>query len=303
MDVVASVPEPVIDTPVVEDDSIAAHEAQFGKAQPAPVEDTPERPRHRAKSQEATAADVPRIAELTKKLREAERRAEDAERRATTRPQEPERRAEQPTPVAATDKPNWKAFEDQIGTKYDSWSDAQEAWADARDDWKTAQTKKADSERQQSQSQEHAQRAVLDTYVKRAQDYGKSHPGFHDRMKAAESVLDGIPDLLFQSILRLDNGPEIADYLVDHPAELDEMCLLTDGKSVSDSSVALLQRRLSHYRAPAAATGSVATVTPPRMAPRPPNPVRTGPLKTGDDLPGDESSLADHEKAFHKKRR
>lgn len=308
------VAEAVIEAPPVvtepAEDSIADHEKAFGKGaakEPPPVED---KTRHRAKSQGATPADAPRIAELTKKWRDAERRAEEAERRANARQPETDRRApdaaaERLTPqetAKPADKPSWKTFEEQIGEKYPTWGDAQdayvEAYVDARDAWKEAQGKKTQEERQQSS----AQHAVLQSYSAKAQEYAKSTPDFFDKMAAAAPILDGLPALLYQAIVRDDNGPEIAYYLVTHPSDLDDMWLAAHGKDVDDPSVAVLQRRLSHYRVLAAATGSAAAPKRP-IAPRPPNPVRTGPIQTGDEIPDDDSSLAAHEHAFGPKRR
>lgn len=294
---VVEAPPPVQAPEPTEEASIADHEQQFGKGAPkTPSEDT-EKPRHRAKSQQATPNDVPRIAELTKRLREAERERDEWKAKHSA-PPEPPKAASAPAPEKPADKPSWKTFEEQIGAKFESWADAQDAYIDARDAWKEAQAQKAQAVQQQTT----AEQAVLRTYSTKAQEYAKTTPDFFDKMSEAAPVLDHIPDLLFQSIVRHDNGPEIAYYLVTHPVDLDEMCLLTDGKSVSDASVALLQRRLSHYRVPAAATGSVAVV-PRTIAPRPPNPVKTAPQKPGEDLPGDDASIADHERAFGKKRR
>lgn len=287
--------------------SLADHAAQFDpkRPEPAPTDAEPaqlpsERPRHRARSQQASATDVPRIAELTKKLRDAERERDEWKTKAAAPMPAPVTESiRQHEPIATVEgKPTWKTFEEQIGTTFETWADAQDAYGDARDEWKQAQVLKSYAEQQT----QHAQQQVLESYTTKAQTYAKSTPDFFDRMKAAAPILDHIPDLLFQSIVRHDNGPEIAYYLVTHPVELDTMVLLADGKSVNESSVATLQRRLSYYRQPAASIASAATVPQHTPAPRPPNAMRTAPMKTGDDLPGDGHSLAEHARAFGKRR-
>ncbi len=295
--------------------SLAEHAAQFDPKRPDPAPESDpvvaptlapgDRPRHRAKSQQASPADVPRIAELTKKLRDAERERDEWKAKHT-----PPSVPIQASPAAPAEKspasaekpvgkPTWDTFQNQIGETYQTWAEAQDAFADARDDWKDAQAQQVSAQRVGEQ----AYQQVLQSYSTKAQDYAKTTPTFFDTMAAAAPVLDSIPDLLFQAIVRHDNGPEIAYALVTHPDQLDEMCLLTDGKAVTESSVALLQRRLSHYRQPAAPIESAAPAIPRPPAPRPPNSIRTGPLKTGDDLPADGHSLAEHERAFGKKRR
>lgn len=293
--------------------SLADHAAQFDpkrteSAESVPPQEPavaqPDRPRHRAQKDRANAEDVPRINELTQRLRQAERERDEWKTKASQQPLDRPREQRVDDVPRATDarptgKPVWQTFEAQIGEKYQTWGEAQDAYVDARDDWKESQARSAYAQQQQTQ----AQQTVVEAYVKRAQDYGKAHPGFHEKMKASERILDNIPDLLFQSILRLDSGPEITEYLVDHPVELDTMCLLTEGKPVTDESVARLQRRLNQYRQPAADSASAAPAMPPRLAPRPPNALRTGPLKTGDEPLAEDHSIAEHRRAFGPKRR
>lgn len=290
--------------------SLADHAAQFDPKRPAEPTDTvqaegtssqAERPRHRAKSQQASAADVPRIAELTKKLREAERERDEWKSKVSTPPPVEPTKApilEKPTPAASA-KPTWKQFEDEIGTKYDSWAAAQDAYADARDAWKDAQGKQAQSEQAFKASEE----KLIQSYVTRAQETAKSVPDFFEKTGAAKAALDAAPELLTIAVITDDKGPEIAYYLATHPETLAELSLLTDGKSVTANSVALLQRRLSSYRLPAAPIASAPVIPPHTPAPRPPNAMRTAPMKTGDDLPAEGHSLAEHRRAFDPKRR
>jgi hypothetical protein len=100
-----------------------------------------------------------------------------------------------------------------------------------------------------------------------------------------------------------DRGPEYVYYLGQHQDVLDELVLLTEGKAVTDASVAVVQRRLKQSAQAAQSTGSAAVMTPPYTPPKPPNPVRTGPIKAADELPDDTASIAEHAKHFLPKRR
>lgn len=291
--------------------SLKDHAAQFDPKRPpdpAPPDATPaipstERPRHRARSQQASAADVPRIAELTKKLRDAERERDEWKSKVSAPPvapvTEPAKAVLPEKSIPSGAKPTWKQFEDEIGTKYETWAAAQDAFADARDEWRDTQSKQAQHEQAFKASEEH----LIKSYVERAQETAKALPDFFEKTGAAKAALDAAPELLTIAVITDDKGPEIAYYLATHPETLAELSLLTDGKSVTQHSVALLQRRLSTYRVPAAPIASAPAVPPHTPAPRPPNAMRTAPMKTGDDLPGEGHSLAEHRRAFDPKAR
>ncbi len=319
--------EPI--APPVESDSLADHEAQFAPgtvaepepaAKPAePEGETPTegerdvngrfKPRHRAKSQEAGAGDVPRIAELTRKLREAERRAEEAERRATAAPPAAAERREParsepglaaPASSFPDKEPTLTDFEGEADP-YAAWMRAVGRYDRKKEAWEADTAARAEREKA-------AQLAAHAEWTKNSNDYyardaafAKTHPDYEDVI-AADTHTEPIPPSLGQAIFKSDKSAEIKYYLAQHPEFFDEMLLLTEGKPLSDSLVALTQRRLVQ-RVQAASTGSAAAARSPNPAPRPPNPVRTGPIQTGDDPPGDESSLAAHEKAYGKKSR
>jgi hypothetical protein len=337
MDTLETAPtsEPVAppETPDPAESSIAAHAAQFG---PESVRQTPEveqpetpaaqrardtqtgqfakEPKHRAKSQQAAAGDAPRIAELTKKWREAERRAEEAERRATARIPETDRR-EAPRPDVIRDVPKppptaqTAAFSDaeptfdQFANEADPYAAylralgrydrKKEAW-DASEQQRQTQAETAQRERETSQ------RTMVETYATKTGEFRKTHPDFDKVIEACP--VNGMTPVLEQALLRSDNGPDLVYYLAQHPDLYDEMLLLTDGKPVEEYYVALAQRRLVQ-RAQAAPTGSAAASRTFTQAARPPNPVRTGPLKAGDEPPGDGASIAEHAKFYGPKAR
>lgn len=299
------------------DVSVADHEAAFGAGtvpiegdEPEQVEPpaTDEKPRYRAKSQRARAEDVPRIAELTRKLREAERERDELKTKATPPPVveaprvTPAAAAPAPVVAASTGKPQWSAFEAKIGKDYPTWGDAQDAFADARDDWR-ANAAKAESEAQAKAASQKAEndkwQADTNSHIARMSAYATKNPEFTAR--TAAFMQQHLPSAVLAAIVRSDKSPELVDHLALHPDDVDELLDMSEGRPATDDLVARVQRRLIKLSGQAAPTGSVAGAH--HQAPKPPNPVRTGPIKTGDELPGEDHSLADHEKAWGTKGR
>lgn len=321
-----------------ESETLSDHEAQFGPGAQqastadadddapasASTDDRDERgqfkpKRHRAQSQKATPADVPRINALTKQLREAQEQLERFRSAPQTAPAaeqaRTEARTDAPKPVERPTQPDrfpsfdtWSAKPENAALDFDDYIDAR---ADHRASmlWQ----KQVDTARQQYEQQQRtqAEQAVSGIEAEIIKDFGARAQAFIAQTPDFQQVIAPIMNfdltpLLKQVILEDDNGPKIAYALGSNPDLFHEIMFQTDGKPVSEQSVAILRRRLAsltNTRTQAAATGSAAAPEPRYIAPRPPNPVRTGPMKTGDDLPGDESSLAEHEKAFGSKRR
>lgn len=322
-------PAPVSDDGA--DDSLAAHESTFGPPKVDADEASAPRERHRARSQQATSEDFQQIQTLTKELRSKE--AELAKIRpesvsgsprlltlrrqiqainaelgeAAPPPAEPARPAAVPVDRATVQspaKPLWGAFEAEIGTKYATWGDAQDAYTDARDSWKDAD---AAAKRVQSQvaeqvtQQQQAFDADVRAYLSKTETYAKSHPDFQAVTKEIRER--HMPSVLLAAIVKADNPGDLVYALAQQPDATDDLYIAAAALPPTDDSVALLRRRLAKLSPQAALTGSAVTRPALPPAPKPPNPVRTGPIHTGDDLPGDESSLADHEKAYGPKRR
>ena len=337
-----------------ESGDLADHEAAFGPdgtgelpeaadatSEPlAPVAQTPEErqaerdaqgrfqktPRHRAKSQQAGAGDVPRIQELTAKLRAAEAERDALKARPAASPSPPVRderstgtvaapAAESGTSRQAASSPpptRQKPSEDEVGTKYATYADFVEDLADwvgeqreARRDAKQAQ------EQQQRTYQEWniAYQAKCADLRARVADYDTAIAGANQATQAAGIV---VPQVLLDAILSSDRGPEVEYWLATHVPDYHE--LIRDAWSVNQfSSVGMVRRVLesklptvaSSQRSPreaAGVTGAAPTlaVVP---APRPPTPVRTGPLKIGDDPPDDDAGLDAHEAHYYRKSR
>lgn len=318
------------DTPD-DDGSLSDHESTFGRARTAPPVEPPdgdagdddepveppapgkpERPRHRAQSQKATAADVPRIQELTRKLRDAERKVSDLQARTVTPAAPvtaPVAKAVEPTTPVAPAKPTaprftFPEYDVWIGQHpNEDWNGYQSAMLDARDDWRDAQRSTTQQQRTDADvaaARQEVEAATIEVWKEQIATFKATTPDFDHVV----SLVDDreAPALLVRVLLSDEKGAESLYTLAQHPLIYDELILAATDKTVTDQSVATL-RRLLHARLQAATTGSAGSTVPPHRAPRPPNPVRTGPIKTGTPLPDDESSLAEHERAFGPKRR
>lgn len=308
-------------------------QGRFAKAHAAPES----RERHRATSQRATANDVPEINALTKELREKERqlaalkpdalsaspritalrrqiRAIEADLKDLSTPSaapsvaEPAPPATQPAPAdrpretpSARPQPSGQpahfsepepTFEDFAGEsdQYTAYLRAVARWEMRKDNFEAAQTYMHQAAQQQAAA---AFNAKINAFAQTVPDFQAKVTPFLDEQ---------LPSLLVEAIARDDNAGQLVYYLATHPAAASEFVLRTDGRQVSDVTVAAVQRLLRQH-AQAATTGSATvparTVTPPR----PPNPVRTGPVRTADEPPPDGASIAEHARYYSPKRR
>jgi hypothetical protein len=315
-----------------EDASLSEHEAAFSRspdrraaptATEAPAEPTPPpaaaaepaadterdpetgkfQKRHRAKSQEASPEDVPRIAALTKRLREAE--AERDALKSATRPVEPAPAA--PKPAAPLSErfqkfEAWLALEGNAEKDFDDWLDAREAFNFRR----LREAERADEARQTEERTQHEQ---VTAYAEQLAAAQKKYPDFEDVVSSAPSVSKAIEAAVIAV------GPEAAYYLATHPEECEALtndtlidptnpafkAVVASTRRYLQTLVAPEQRSTSSTRTAADTTGA-ALATVPRLPNRPPTPVRTGAIRT-EALPGDDSSLEDHERAFGRPRR
>ena len=306
MDVVTpdavDVPVDALVDPVVVDESLAAHEAQFrARSEPAstptppepvaPVVEAPKERGQRSQKQQARAEDVPRIRELTAKWRDEERKRTDLEQRLASY----EAQARATTAPLGAARPSIEDFA-QADDPYGAHLIATARW-EARQE--QAQLR-AQWEQEQAQTQARQRdETALSTFAERLQSFVETTPDYGTKIDAIKD--EQPPELLLRALLEDDNGPAMIYALAENDALRAELHLVTDGKAVNPANVATV-RRLLHARTAAAATGSAAPI-PRSFAPRPPNPVRTGPLTPTFDLPGDDGSLADHERAYGARRR
>lgn len=259
------------------------------------------KPRHRAKSQQATPDDVPRIAALTAKLRAAEERAEAAEA-AARRPlrEEPAVERRQPEPERF---PKFEKWIQQPGVPetadHDDYLDARDAWRDEQRERLAARTA--------------TERAIAEDERKfeaDTEEARKEYPDFDD------VVTDGIRVSLVLQRATLKAGPKVAYWLATHPTERDELSneslVHPDNPAFSaavagmrrylSTLVASEQRPASSSRAAAGSTGAAPTLVP-KPAPKPPTPGRTSALRDADAPPGDDEGLAAHERYYGPKAR
>lgn len=319
--------------PVEESGSLADHEAQYSaqaradapvveappvETPPAPPADTEPEPepetsepaidgerddkgrfvkgRHRAKSQQAGPEDVPRIAELTRRLRDTE--AQLATLKASP-PSNGNGHGAIAPPVAsphpaATPPP--KPTPDQF-TDYGEY-------VEALTDWKAEQTiQRFEAKRQQDAmqlAQSSKQQQLAQQWTARIADARKEFPDF-DAVALQSDTKIPPGSLIDAWIIEHKSGPRVLYHLQQHPEEVTALL----GLSLLDQadSLSLLSQRLTPTsRGSDATTGSLAAPVVP-IAPRPPNPVRTGPLSRADDPPDpDKSSLAEHERFYQPRR-
>jgi hypothetical protein len=244
----------------------------------------------RSKNQEATPSDVPRIQQLTARLRAAE--AEVERLRTSPALSVPRDTLTAPT-VQATPKPTSEQFQD-FGE-----------YIEALTEWKTdqklaaAEQKRVESEQQRAAQAE--QQRVASSWAERVKAAKTRYPDFEQTALLADTAIPQ-GSLVDRWILEHKSGADILYYLQKHPNELED--LLAMPLFDQAESLTLLGQRINGHstRRPDASTGSPATVvsTP---APRPPNPVRTGPIRSSDEPPGDDASLADHERFYVPRRR
>jgi hypothetical protein len=281
-------------------------------AEEAPAEPAAEPPhlpdRRRARSQMARPEDVPRINELTRRLRETE---EELARMkgSTSAPSTPapaaapaalpatQPRAAAPVPPPLLPVIDREKDPEPQPEKYEDWK----AYAAAQTAWSTREAIRQNNEA----AMENYQKTYASSEAARLQTQWQS---------AVAAVKAEIPD--FEAVAfaptRIPSGSLIDAYVLEHPAgvrvlyhlqknpaDLDKMLGLPMLEQMAE--LALLTQRLTSKptRGSAGTTGAVPAVTA-NQVPRPPTPVRTGPMRTGNELPGDDSSLEEHESAWYR---
>jgi|SRR6266849_3525548 len=298
------------ETPAESEPSLAEHEAEFGAdkrpsadPEPEPEEDNRRAPqdrdeagkfkpeKHRAAKSEARAGDVPRIQELTKKLREAE-----AERDALrARPLAP---ATTTSPAATDTVPRGTSAAPTITATAEPKIDDFQEYGDfvkAQIDWSIAEARRQDRETAQKE-QESAK--LTASWVERVDSAKAKYADFEQvALLAPTNIPQG--SLIDAWILEDTTGADVLYTLQKDPAELRRILALPIFEQVKALSQIAL--RLSPTRESAVKTGA-ATTTPRAPAPRPPTPVRTSAMPAADEPPDPEkASLRDHENYYHRK--
>ncbi len=260
---------------------------------------------HRPRKQRARAGDVPRIAELTRRLR-----ATEAERDALKGPAAPVgATAVAPTasagapaavpPVArpAASVPSVKAATDDPepdASKYDdltTWMRDHSRWA-AREELRSARTEQDKATQAETQRQEAVR---LETQWTAGITAAKAkYPDFEAVAYAPTRIPKG--SLVDAWILEHKTGPDVLYHLQRHPTELDAM--LASDLFGQVEALTLLSQRLSGSRTAAVVTGAAPALVAQPVS-RPPTPVRTGPMRGSDEPPDPERvSLGEHSRYY-----
>lgn len=291
----------------------AAEEVDDGSVE-AVEESRPSRVRlrHRAQSQQASPRDVPRIQQLTKKLRETEaelnrvRGGAPAPAAAAPAAATPPAAAAPPIrertgPVTAQvfskAEPLLEQFQDKTDP-YAAWQRALASWDREKERHDADQAALVARGTAEDETFEQERQQIVDTYKTRLEAFKVKTPEFEAILQAAAA--HSTSPVMEEAILRHDRGPEILLHLAKNPTILDDVFLATANTPVNSTTVATLQRRLSALLAAPAPSGTgsaAAPAVPP--SPAPPNPVRTATTTPGDTMPGDEDSLEAHEGYFH----
>ncbi len=283
--------------------------------------------RQRARSQAAGPDDVETIQALTKRLRDAEdalgvkverkagesdrvfnlrRRAELAEARRDAVKPVPE-----PPPIPVVEP---KTF-DEKEPRYEDFANAPDQYAAHLRAVAAYDRRKEAFEGSQASSEETRNKAIAERNAQRDKWYkdqetahGERMRAYHEANPSAQAALEAAGDVkltpaTYMAVMTAENGPALLMRLANDEDLRDDVFDLTDGKTLSEDLVARVQRRLNRGLT-AGRTGSAPVpIRSVPAVPRPPNPVRTGPMKTDDAPPGDEDSLAAHEKYYGSRRR
>ncbi len=304
-----STPEPREPAP---DQSVTDHEAA-----------NPIKAKHRrARSHEATAEDVPRIASLTKKLRETEAAlaaARNGRQPAEAAPVIPApaqpvtsapAAVASPTPAAPTRTPAptpvAAAEEDPEPDPADYLNDPSKNYVKDQARWEARQAIREENELVASRQAFTRER---DYWMMRADDVKKVHADFEAVAYGPSPIPKG--SMVDRFIRESAAGLHVLYHLHKHRNELNEMLALplfdpATNRYPQVEALSQLALRLApngHGRPSAVTTGSVAPPTPVKPTPRPPNPVRTGPLSSANEPPGANASVSEHEAFFNKRRR
>ena len=285
--------------------------------------------RRRAASQQASPDDVPRIQELTRKLREAERERdtlknggappvaagtarEGAPSRGTAPPvaappadapppPQGQRRPLTPPPPFQLTEPTFEDFKDSADPLRD-YTKAMARFTHLEEQHGAATRWYEREAKRSAEAADQDLRAATESHWGRMAEAAKD-PANTALIEQFREDNRPITPAILQAIVRTGaDSAKLTLALLQREGLLEELTLATYDRPATPDLVALVQRRLQSLGPLAAKTGSAA-VPVSRPAPRPPNPVRTAPDAPPKDLPGDDASLAEHAAAFHRPQR
>lgn len=260
--------------------------------------------RHRAKSQQASPEDVPRIRELTAKLRTAEAEVQrlKAQHAPAAQIAQAERtvervEAQRPAPVKAppdpTD-PEPQEGDQKYAGDYGQYLRDVTRWEarQERRQWEAEQTHARAQQRRQA-----AEQATIKSFGDRVQAAKQKYDDFEAVAFGPSPIPAGSPTDAF--IMEDDNGADVLYHLHGHPDELTELLRMPVLQQLK--RLALLSQRFETPSEPAERTGAAAGHLKVVLPPRPPTPVRTEAQRVSGPPPTDGSlSVAEHAKKFRR---
>lgn len=255
--------------------------------------------RHRAKSQQAGAEDVPRIQALTAKHRAAEERATQLEAELTryrqgqqTQAQPEQRQERQPQPQTWQHDAEPVDTDPKYADNYGLFLADQARWA-GRDEFRRARAY------EHHQQQLH-QRAT--SWRTKAEATAAKFPDFQ-QVALQQPVPWATGSVVDQFILEDDAGPEILYHLQSNLAERDSLGQMTVLQATKH--LALLSQRLLSATPGAAVSNGAAPAAPIKLPPTPPTPLRTEAQRPTPAAPPMDGSLSilEHARHFGPKRR
>ncbi len=260
--------------------------------------------RNRAKSQQASPEDVPRIQKLTVERNNERDRAERAEHELATlrashaAPAKIEA-AERKVEAAGGDPSDPEPVEDdaKFGGDYGKFLQAQARWA-ARDE-RRQEIARETKQRTDAQHRD-AETNTWKAFDQRIQKAQEKYEDFDEVLAAPVKWTVGSPTDMF--ILEDDNGPDVLYHLRHHPDEADALVKMSPVMQVRTLAL-LSQRYASESSAVAGTTGAASPRKPGYTPPKPPTPVRTEGQR-GSDLAqkGEAHSIAEHAAQYPVKR-
>lgn len=263
--------------------------------------------RHRAESQKARAGDVPRINELTRKLKERDDELSRLRAQAPAQAAQPfqppvQRQEPQAPPQAAAPQRRWlgDTRNDPEPQERDFGGDPMK-FLDARYEWLARGVNRFDRKEQQ----DHQERESVNiSFATRAHSVAQAKPDFEQVVGALDQSRR-IPagSAIDQFILTDDKGPDVLYHLASNTQELDALLRIPVLQQIKH--LALLSQRYDTASPLSVAAGT--TTSAPRsnvryLPPRPPNVVRTEAQRGESAPPSADGTLAGHEKQYGPRR-
>ncbi len=270
--------------PASEADAAAAARDEQGRFAKAP--------KHRAVKQQATAADTPRIAELTQKWRETERERDELRAKLAERETAPATPAA-PPPRAAVPDPSLDRLpadfppepSDADFANYSDFVKAHNRWS----------AKAELALHTMAQQRQQAERSRYESFTTRVNAAKQKYPDFEQVALVQPSRIQ-MESVIGHYIMEHKAGAELLYHFQKNDADLTRVLALPVLEQIDE--LALLAHRLTAPKAPVVAP-SRPVVQPPVVAPRPPTLVRTGAPTTTDEPPGDDNmSIDTHAKYY-----